>query len=62
MFTASVSASNKSKLEPEPRPVVTLTSGDIRSLMEKVSTLARLFSDRGGLQGYNLTVTIKEEA
>lgn len=61
MFTAEATAHNMKQIECEPRPIATLTSGDIRDLMEQVSTLAWMFADKGGLKGFNLTVTIKED-
>lgn len=60
MFVAEIAAHNSKRLNPEPRPLVSLSSEDIDTLMLKVDGVCAAFATKNGFAEHNLTVTIKE--
>jgi len=62
MYVADITAHDNTGIEcSEPRHIASLSEGDADSLMLKVQWACTAFMKKGGLKGWNLRVTFRQE-
>jgi len=62
MYVADITAHDNTGIEcSEPRHIASLSEGDADSLMLKLQWACTAFMKKGGLKGWNLRVTFRQE-